>query len=178
MWNRTDAPISSKRRHCPPSPLLRQRGWFRAREASSVPKSHSEGGQGEGGRPSLHSEGAASHAALPEVPKVQWGGSVLLSFSSTAWRVPSGHSLGSVPAPAVASPPPRLGWARRLVGLQPVRQGCQPRVCHKVILKSTFLPAVAGKPVRACTHHEAAELFGHQKGHEPVGEDADAVCRP
>lgn len=30
----------------------------------------------------------------------------------------------------------------------------------------------------ACTHHDAAKLFGHQKGHEPVGEDTDAGSYP
>lgn len=38
--------------------------------------------------------------------------------------------------------------------------------------KSTSL--LTGGSCGAWTHHEAAELFCHQKGHEPVGEDTDA----
>lgn len=96
--------------------------------------------------PSLHSKGGASHAALlPKVPKVQWGRrSVLLPFQLNSlegpqWSQP-GFCAGSSPS---ASPHPRLGWARRLVGLQPAGKAANPESVTRVILKSTFLSAVA-----------------------------------
>ena len=77
------------------------------------------------------SKGEVSPAVLP--PR-QPGGSPV---------IPRQPGFLACPSPS-ASLHPQLGWGCRLVGLQPAGKAANPESVTRVILKSTFLLAVAG----------------------------------
>ena len=127
MWNRTDASISSKRKALSPFSALSQGSRFRDREAAH-PKSHSRKRPRWGRGPGLLTPKLEflTQPCFPKSPKSSGGGQSCCPSTSTAWRVSSGHSLGSLAAPARLLPRPPTKTGSQVGGASACTQGHQP----------------------------------------------------